>query len=95
MAIGSVFVKNGSQAVQLPWDVRLPDGVHQVEIRVRCNELIITPLGQLWHSFIMSGPCVTGDFLPERAPATPGAATTEACRCTRHYLWPKASRSLG
>ena len=67
MSIGTVFVNNGTQAVRLPLDVRLPEGVQKVEIRVKGNERIISPLGQTWGSFFLSGPTVSDDFLPERA----------------------------
>lgn len=67
MAIGTVFFNNRSQAVRLPLDVRLPEGVHKVEIRVRGNERIIAPVGQTWDSFFLGGPNVSDDFLSERA----------------------------
>ncbi|PUE38268.1 type II toxin-antitoxin system VapB family antitoxin [Limnohabitans sp. Hippo3] len=67
MAIGTVFVNNRTQAVRLPLDVRLPDGVQKVEIRAKGNERIIAPLGQTWDSFFLGGPTVSDDFLPERA----------------------------
>jgi antitoxin VapB len=67
MSIGTVFVNNRTQAVRLPLDVRLPEGVQKVEIRAVGNERIITPIGQTWDSFFLSGPQVSDDFLPERA----------------------------
>jgi len=67
MSIGTVFVNNRTQAVRLPLDVRLPEGVQKVEIRVKGNERIIAPLGQTWDSFFLGGPKVSDDFLPERA----------------------------
>ncbi len=67
MSIGTVFVNNRTQAVRLPLDVRLPEGVHKVEVRAIGNERILTPVGQMWDSFFMNGPAVTDDFLPERA----------------------------
>lgn len=68
MSIGTVFVNNRTQAVRLPLDVRLPEGVHKVDIRARGNERIIAPVGQTWDSFFLGGPAVSDDFLPERAP---------------------------
>ena len=68
MSIGTVFVNNRTQAVRLPVDVRLPEGVHKVEIRAKGNERIITPVGQTWDSFFLNGPTMSDDFLPERAP---------------------------
>jgi antitoxin VapB len=67
MAIGSVFTNNRSQAVRLPAELRLPDGVKRVEIRAKGNERIISPVGQSWDSFFLNGPSVTDDFLESRA----------------------------
>lgn len=67
MSVGTVFINNRTQAVRLPLDVRLPDGVRKVEIRVKGQERIIAPLGQTWDSFFLGGPCVSDDFLVERA----------------------------
>jgi antitoxin VapB len=67
MSIGTVFVNNRTQAVRLPLDVRFPEGVHKVEIRVKGHERIIAPIGQTWDSFFLDGPRVTDDFLSERA----------------------------
>jgi antitoxin VapB len=67
MSIGTVFVNNRTQAVRLPLDVRLPEGINKVEIRAGGNERIITPLDQTWDSFFLGGPKVSDDFLPERA----------------------------
>lgn len=67
MSIGTVFINNRTQAVRLPLDVRLPEGVHKVDIRAKGNERIIAPLGQTWDSFFLEGPHVSDDFLPERA----------------------------
>lgn len=67
MSIGTVFVNNRTQAVRLPLDVRLPEGVHKVEIRVRGSERILAPIGHAWDSFFLGGPTVSDDFLPERA----------------------------
>ena len=67
MSIGTVFVNNRTQAVRLPVDVRLPEGIHKVEVRVKGNERILSPLGHTWDSFFLDGPRVSDDFLPERA----------------------------
>jgi len=67
MSIGTVFINNRTQAVRLPLDVRLPEGVHKVEVRARGNERIIAPVGQSWDSFFLGSPTVSDDFLPERA----------------------------
>lgn len=66
MSIGTVFVNNRTQAVRLPVDVRLPEGVRKVEVRVKGNERILSPLGLTWDSFFLDGPRVSDDVLPER-----------------------------
>ncbi|MFA7439160.1 type II toxin-antitoxin system VapB family antitoxin [Castellaniella sp.] len=67
MAIGTVFINNRTQAVRLPIEVRLPEGVHKVKIRVRGHERIIAPVDQTWDSFFINGPAVSDDFMSERA----------------------------
>lgn len=67
MSVGTVFVNNRTQAVRIPLDMRLPEGVHKVEIRAKGNERIIAPVGQSWDSFFLGGLKVSNDFLPERA----------------------------
>lgn len=67
MQIGTVFINNRTQAVRLPVDVRLPEGVQKVEIRVKGNERILSPVGQTWNSFFLDGPTVSQDFMSERA----------------------------
>jgi antitoxin VapB len=67
MSIGTVFVNNRTQAVRIPLDMRLPEGVQKVDIRAKGKERIISPLGQSWDSFFLGGPAVSEDFLPERA----------------------------
>ena len=58
--------------MRLPLDVRLPEGVHKVAIRVKGHERIMTPVGQTWGSFFLGGPQVSDDFLPERASQAQG-----------------------
>lgn len=67
MSIGTVFTNNRTQAVRLPVEVRLPEGVHKVQIRARGNERIIAPVGQTWDSFFLNSPAVSDDFMSERA----------------------------
>ncbi len=70
MAISSVFINNRTQAVRLPVELRLPEGVRKVEVRARGSERIISPIGQTWDSFFLDGPVVSDDFLTERARQT-------------------------
>lgn len=67
MVISTVFTNNRTQAVRLPVDLRLPEGVRRVEVRANGNERIISPVGQTWDSFFLSGPQVSDDFMTERA----------------------------
>jgi antitoxin VapB len=70
MTITTVFTNNRSQAIRLPADLRLPEDVKKVEVRARGVERIISPVGHSWDQFFLSGPKVSDDFLPERAPQT-------------------------
>ena len=67
MSITTVFTNNRTQAVRLPADVRLPDGVKKVEVRARGVERVISPVGQRWDEFFQQGPQVSDDFMAERA----------------------------
>lgn len=67
MSITSVFTNNRSQAVRLPADVRLPEGVKKVRVRARGVDRIISPAGRTWEEFFLDGPRSSGDFMSERA----------------------------
>jgi antitoxin VapB len=67
MAITSVFTNNRSQAVRLPADVRLPEGVKKVQVRARGVDRIISPVGRTWDEFFLNGPQASDDFMAERA----------------------------
>lgn len=66
MAITTVFINNRSQAVRLPAELRLPDGVKKVSVVARGNERIISPLAESWNSFFIDGPVVSEDFMQDR-----------------------------
>lgn len=51
MSITTVFTNNRSQAVRLPADVRLPEGVKKVQVRARGMDRIISPVGHTWDEF--------------------------------------------
>jgi antitoxin VapB len=63
----TVFISNRTQAVRLAADVRLPADGKRVDVRVRGQERIISPIGQTWDSFFVNGAAVSDDFLAERA----------------------------
>jgi antitoxin VapB len=63
----SVFTNNRSQAIRLPAELRLPEGVKRVSIRARGVERVIAPLGQTWDSFFLDGAQVADDFMEQRA----------------------------
>ena len=67
MSITSVFTNNRSQAVRLPADVRLPEGVKKVQVRARGVDRIISPVGRTWDEFFLNGPKASEDFMSERA----------------------------
>ena len=67
MAISSVFNNNRTQAVRLPVEMRFPDSVKKVEVRVVGQERIIAPAESSWDSFFLGVMTVTDDFMAERA----------------------------
>jgi len=67
MTISTVFKNNRSQAVRLPADMRFPDSVKKVDVRVIGQERIIAPVEFAWDSFFMSALTPSDDFLTERA----------------------------
>ena len=67
MAISTVFTNNRTQAVRLPAEVRLPEGVKRVNVRAIGNERIIAPVDNTWDSFFMGGLQASDDFMNERA----------------------------
>lgn len=72
MTISTVFINNRTQAVRLPVELRLPEGVRKVVVRAKGSERIIAPLGQTWDSFFHDGPTVSDDFMVERASQVQG-----------------------
>ena len=67
MSITSVFTNNRSQAVRLPADVRLPEGVKKAQVRAREVDRILSPVGHTWAEFLRNGPQKSDDFMVERA----------------------------
>lgn len=63
----TVFTNNRTQAVRLPAELRLPEGLKLVSVRAHGNERIIAPLTATWDSFFLNSPSVTDDFMQERA----------------------------
>ena len=70
MTVTTVFTFKRSQAVRLPADVRLPEGVKRVRVRARGLDRIISPVDHTWDHFFLDGPQVSEDFMVERATAT-------------------------
>jgi antitoxin VapB len=66
MSITTVFTNNRSQAVRLPDDARLPEGVKKVLVSVRGMDRIISPVGSSWDSFFLNGPQASDDFMVEQ-----------------------------
>lgn len=67
MSITTVFTNNRTQAVRLPANARLPEGVRKVRVRARGPDRIISPVDRSWDSFFLDGPMPTDDFMVERA----------------------------
>ena len=67
MSTSTVFTNNRSQAVRLPADMRFPDSVKKVEVRVVGLERIIAPAESAWDSFFLGEKTVSNDFMTERA----------------------------
>ncbi len=67
MTHSTVFTNNRTQAVRLPADVRFPEEVKKVDVRIRGHERIIAPEGSAWDSFFLQGPQATDDFMAERS----------------------------
>ncbi len=70
MAISTVFKNNRTQAVRLPAEMRFPDSVKKVEVRVAGQERIIAPATAAWDSFFLGATSATEDFMAERASQT-------------------------
>jgi len=67
MTTSTVFTNNRTQAVRLPAEMRFPDSVKKVEVRVSGQERIIAPAESSWDSFFLGAPTATEDFMAERA----------------------------
>jgi len=67
MATSTLFTNNRTQAVRLPAELRMPEGVKLVSVRARGHERIISPIAETWDSFFVNGPEVSSDFMQERA----------------------------
>ncbi|MDP2827630.1 MAG: type II toxin-antitoxin system VapB family antitoxin [Sulfuricellaceae bacterium] len=67
MTTSTVFNNNRTQAVRLPVEMRFPDSVKKVEVRVVGQDRIIAPVESVWDSFFLNAEAVPDDFLPERA----------------------------
>ena len=67
MATSTVFTNNRTQAVRLPAELRFPDSVKKVDIRVVGQERVIAPAEQVWDSFFLGAQTASDDFMVERA----------------------------
>lgn len=67
MVDSTLFTNNRSQAVRLPVEVRFPESVKKVDIRVVGNERIIAPADHAWDSFFLAPQNLPSeDFMTER-----------------------------
>ena len=67
MTTSTVFTNNRTQAVRLPAEVRFPDSVKRVSVRVVGQDRVITPVESTWDSFFAHTPLPSDDFMQERA----------------------------
>jgi len=67
MAISTVFTNNRTQAVRLPADMRFPESIKKVEVRMVGQERIIAPAESAWDSFFLGAATVSDDFMIARA----------------------------
>jgi antitoxin VapB len=70
MSASTVFNNNRTQAVRLPAEMRFPDSVKKVEVRIVGQERIIAPAESAWDSFFLDAATATEDFMTERASQT-------------------------
>ena len=66
MAISTVFTNNRTQAVRLPADMRFPESIKKVEVRMVGQERIIAPAESAWDSFFLGAATVSDDFMTAR-----------------------------
>jgi antitoxin VapB len=67
MAISTVFTNNRTQAVRLPAEMRFPESIKKVEVRMVGQERIIAPAESAWDSFFLDAATVSDDFMTARA----------------------------
>ena len=67
MAISTVFTNNRTQAVRLPANMRFPESIKKVEVRMVGQERIIAPAESAWDSFFLGAATVSDDFMTTRA----------------------------
>lgn len=72
MATGTVFINNRTQAVRLPSELRLPEGVKRVTVRKVGRDRVLSPISETWDSFFANDSMlsVTDDFMMNRASQT-------------------------
>ena len=75
MTASIVFNNNRTQAVRLPTDMRFPDGVKKVEVRIVGQERVIAPAQHAWDSFFLGPQTASEDFMNERASQRQDART--------------------
>ena len=67
MTVSTVFTNNRSQAIRLPAELRLPESVKKVDVRIVGQERVIAPADAVWDSFFLADKTASEDFMAERA----------------------------
>lgn len=80
VTISTLVINNRTQAVRLPAELRFPEGVTRVEVRVVGNERIVAPADHAWDSFSSAAYSRARiSWLSGRPRSKPGGRTSECC----------------
>ena len=66
MKVGSIFKNNRTQAVRLPAEVRFPENVSHVHVRIVGKDRILSPINASWDSFFLTEERPSEDFMEKR-----------------------------
>ncbi len=64
--ITNLINRNGVQSVELPKEAHFYRATSKVWVKIRGQELVITPLKNTWDQFFLKDPDLSDDFFNER-----------------------------